>query len=121
MLHRYSAGATATLPQTVKDAVTPEQLSRITSTPQELASPDLAARLQKRLRTSCHRARVLLRRPWRALRQALAGAIGDVFLVATKAIAVAFVATLFLKEIPMKDYQPADATKEQSVSLATDD
>ena len=56
-----------------------------------------------------------------ALRQALAGAIGDVFLVALVAIAVAFAATLFVKEIPLKGYQPSDATKEHPASLATDD
>ena len=40
------------------------------------------------------------------LRGALASAIGDVFLVALFGIAVSFVVTAFIKEVPLQDRKP---------------
>ena len=41
-----------------------------------------------------------------ALRETLASAIGDVFLVVTVALAVSFVVTMFLKEVPLRTRRP---------------
>ena len=47
-----------------------------------------------------------------AVRSALAAAISDVFLVSASTVALAFVATLFLKEVPLRGRRSVPAPAE---------
>ena len=71
--------------------------------PQALVNPEALDRLRAGFRTP---GRTGARRSWRKLlaaqRETLASAIGEVFVFAAGALAVAFVVTIFLPEIPLR-------------------
>lgn len=94
MVSRFKSGLSTSLP--------PESLDRVVTgagaNPNALVDPGSLSRLRESLSSFPPD---VVERVLGGLRTALAGAIGDVFLVTFVVIAVALVAVLFIKEIPL--------------------
>ncbi len=110
MASRFASELPAMLPETVKQALPPDTLSGLTSNPQALVNPDAMANLQETFDKLGPQGADLMQQLMHALRGALATSITAVFLVGVVAVALGFVATLFLKELPLqKRYQIEEA------------
>ena len=110
MASRFASELPAMLPETVKQALPPDTLSGLTSNPQALVNPDAMANLQETFDKLGPQGADLMQQLMHALRGALATSITEVFLVGVVAVALGFVATLFLKELPLqKRYQIEEA------------
>ncbi|MBI4338089.1 MAG: MFS transporter [Chloroflexi bacterium] len=102
MTTRFDTHLAAALSPAIRQAMPPERLAELSSNPQALMSPGAIARLQGELAQLGPQGVALGQQLIAGLREALASAIGDVFLVAVAAVLAAWVITLFLKEIPLK-------------------
>ena len=110
MASRFASELPAMLPETVKQALPPDTLSGLTSNPQALVNPDAMANLQETFDKLGPQGADLMQQLMHGLRGALATSITAVFLVGVVAVALGFVATLFLKELPLqKRYQIEEA------------
>ena len=102
MASRFASGLSASLPTAVKDALPPGGLYDLTNNPQVMMNPDALAGLQAMFSQQGPRSAELASQLLQALRSALASAIGDIFVISLAVVAVAFVATAFLREIPLQ-------------------
>lgn len=102
MARQFAAGFRASLPANAAEALGPDRIASVTDNPQVLVNPEALANLQRSFAEAGPDGAALADQVLVGLRQALAGAIGDIFLVATAALGLAFVATLFLKEVPLR-------------------
>ena len=110
MASRFASELPAMLPETVKRELSPDTLSGLTSNPQALVNPDAMANLQETFDKLGPQGADLMQQLMHGLRGALATSITEVFLVGVVAVALGFVATLFLKELPLqKRYQIEEA------------
>jgi EmrB/QacA subfamily drug resistance transporter len=102
MVSQFSHNLASGLPPAVKAALPPEQLAKLGGSPQALMKPDTMTSLQSTFAQAGPQGAALGQQFIQALRGALASAIDHVFLVGLGAIALGFLATLFLKELPLK-------------------
>ncbi len=102
MAGRFAAGLNDSLPPNVKDAIPEEQLTEMSNNPQALVNPDALSSLKAELAGRGEEGAEILSGLLAALRETLASAISDVFVFAAITLAVGFVATLFLKEMPLR-------------------
>jgi hypothetical protein len=102
MASRFSSGLAASLSPAVREAIPPEQLAALRDNPQALMNPDALRSLSDSLGQIGTGGAEIAQQLLEATRLALASAIGDVFLVATAAVAVGLVVSLFLKELPLQ-------------------
>jgi hypothetical protein len=94
------------------------QLSELARNPQALVSPEAQAQLQAGFNSSGAQGAEFLQQLMAALRLALASAIDYVFLISLLVVAVAWVATVFMKESPQTEWgQPRE---ERGASPADD-
>lgn len=98
MAHRFAASIHATLPAAVAQALPPGRLTQIEGNPQALLSPDALAGLQSSLGSQGPEVGEQL---VHALREGMATAISDTFLISFGVLAAAFLVTIFLKEAPL--------------------
>ena len=78
----------------------------MSNNPQALVNPEALDQLQAGFADRGPQGAEMLDQLLATLRETLATAIGDVFLLVTGALAVAFVVTIFLKEIPLRTQRP---------------
>jgi EmrB/QacA subfamily drug resistance transporter len=100
MSRRFVSEFLSRVPPEVSSVISSSELSALAQNPQALISPQAQVQLQAQLSragVSADFNRVL-----QVLRESLALAIGEVFLVATAITVVAFIINLFIKEIPLK-------------------
>jgi len=102
MANRFASGLGTQLPASVKEALPAGALSELSSNPQALMSPDALASLEDMFSGLGAQGAEMMQQLMQALREALAGAITDVFLLGLATVAVAFTISIFLKEIPLK-------------------
>ncbi len=108
MTNRYGAALANAMPQQVAGAVPPELLGRLQESPQMLVDPSATAALAGAFSRLGPNGAALLEQVLTGVRSALrppsalVAAISDVFLVSAGVTALAFVATLFLKEVPLR-------------------
>ena len=109
MTNRFGAALTDAVPQQVAGAVPPELLGRLQESPQMLVDPSATAALAGAFARLGPNGAAMLEQVLNGVRSALAAAISDVFLVSASVIALAFVATLFLKEVPLRGRRSVSA------------
>ena len=111
MAGRFSTKLTASLTPEIREAVPAEQLAALSSNPQSVVNPDALASLKAALGEAGDRGGELAQDLLAMLRESLASAITDVFLVTTVIALAAMLVTLFLKEIPLRGTGPTGGGK----------
>jgi hypothetical protein len=101
MNNRFASELAIRIPASVKAAIPQDQLASLAN-PQALVNPQIQAQLQGALSKLGPQGQTLLSQILLALREALASAIAECFLIAMFIVIVALVVTLFLKEIPLR-------------------
>jgi EmrB/QacA subfamily drug resistance transporter len=86
----------------VPPGIPPGMLSELTHNPEALMNPDALDELRDALSELGPQGLQVADQVVHALREALAMSISDVFVIGLAAVGVAFVVTLFLKEVPLK-------------------
>jgi EmrB/QacA subfamily drug resistance transporter len=102
MNNRFAADFLGGLPQAVKSVVPASQLDSLAHNPEALMSPEIQGQLQGIIGQLGEQGAVLLQQVMDTLRQALAGAIGEVFLYALSFAVVAFIINFFIREMPLR-------------------
>ncbi|MBI4304781.1 MAG: hypothetical protein HY678_00530, partial [Chloroflexi bacterium] len=104
MVSRFKAAVAASMPAEAAPLLSNGPVARFTDNPNALVDPNALRGFREVLASAPPEvaARVL-----EALRVSLAGAIGDVFIVTFFVIAGAFLITIALKEVPLRQRAPA--------------
>ncbi len=102
MASRFAAGLSDSLPAEVRKALPEKQLAEMSNNPQALVNPEALAGLKASLTDSGEQGTEVLASLLMTLRESLAGAISDVFVLGAITLAIGFVATIFLKEVPLR-------------------
>lgn len=102
MTNRFEHALATTMPQELTSAVPASLLNNLAERPQTLVDPKVIADLATSFSRSVPNGMVLLDQVLAHVRTSLAAAISDIFVVSTCVVALAFIATLFLKEIPLQ-------------------
>ena len=102
MANRFESAMSSTIPPEVAQAVPPEVLAGLKDNHQALVNPDALASLEASLSQLGPQGAGLSEPLLQGLRQALASAIGDVFVVSLGVVSAAFLVTLLFKQIPLK-------------------
>ena len=102
MASRFAAGLSNSLPAEVRKALPEKQLAEMSNNPQALVNPEALAGLKASLADSGEQGTEVLASLLMTLRESLAGAISDVFVLGAVTLAIGFVATIFLKEVPLR-------------------
>ena len=108
MTNRFNSGFDANLPATLKQRIPPEQLAALKN-PQLLLSHDATNKIHDSFAAFGAQSDVLFNQLMLALRQSLATAITSLFFAAMIAMVLAFVAVIFLKEIPLRKTNAPEA------------
>lgn len=106
MANRFANGLDDALPPPIRQALPEGQLAEMSNNPQALVNPEALDQLQAGFADRGPQGAEMLEQLLTALRETLASAIGDVFLLVTVALAIAFAVTLFLKEVPLRTRRP---------------
>ena len=101
MASRFASGVSERLTPAVEEALSPGGLTDLINKPQVLVNPEALAGLRATFDRLGPQGSDLAEHLVGALRGSLAAATSDVFLVGVAVIAAAFVATMFLREIPL--------------------
>ena len=118
MASRFASGLSASLSPSVRQAIPPNVLSDLSDNPQALVNPNALESLQATLGELGPRGADLAQQLLLALRTTLASAIGDVFLVSVVTVAVAFGATMFMRDLPLRGRKPLGADPRPSTEVA---
>jgi len=102
MSNRLASEFTTKLPEAVRTLIPPELLYSITHNAQVLVSPEAQAQLQAVFSGMGQQGVVLYDQALQTLREALNSGLSQIFQVAFVMIVLAFIANLFLKEIPLR-------------------
>ncbi len=113
MANRFAAGLDDALPPAVRETLPEGQLAQMSNNPQALVNPEALEQLQAGFASRGPQGAEMVAQLLTALREALASAIGDVFLLVTGALAIAFVVTIFLKEVPLRTRRPGAPRSEK--------
>ena len=106
MANRFAAGLQDALPPEIRQAVPAEQLARMEENPQALVNPQALDALRAGFAERGPQGAAILDQLLAALRETLASAIGAVFVVVAGALVIAFVVTIFLREVPLRGRGP---------------
>jgi EmrB/QacA subfamily drug resistance transporter len=102
MTSRFASSMSAALSPALKAALPPGRLADLSNNPEQLVAPDAAASLRETFAGAGPQSAELAGQFLLTLRSTLALVIGDIFLIAMLVSALALVATLFLKEVPLR-------------------
>lgn len=100
--NRFSAGLKDSLPPAIRQAIPEGRLEEMGNNPQALVNPEALEGLRAGFGFAGGRGEEIVEQLIASLRDALASAISEVFLMVAGALGVAFVVTIFLKEIPLR-------------------
>ena len=101
MITRFQTAFMAHLPDTIKQVVPPERLALLRN-PQVLLAPGATAQIQQSFVAFGPQGQALFQQLMEVIRTSLSDAITSLFLVSMSAMVLAFLVTLFLKEIPLR-------------------
>lgn len=102
MVRQFKSGMQTNLPDEAFTAVPPRLLEGIIDNPNALVSPEASADLMARFAATGDSGAALGVKVFEAIRESLAGAIGDVFFLAFLFVLVALVAAAFIREVPLR-------------------
>jgi len=101
MTNQFQSALGSNMPAALSRAVPPDKLAALKN-PQVLLAPGAAAKIQHAFAAFGAQGAVLFGQLMHAIRVSLASAISEVFLVGAGAMALALLATFFLREIPLR-------------------
>jgi EmrB/QacA subfamily drug resistance transporter len=104
--NRFSSELLNSLPEKVRTTVPPELLASLTDNPQALVSTQAQGQLQDSLNQMGLQGSGLAEQLLNGLRQALASSIAQVFLISMVIVLLAFIASFFMKELPLQQHKP---------------
>ena len=102
LTNRFSANLLESVSPGVETVLTPDRLNALARNPQELVNADAQAGLRQVFADAGPQGVGLLEPLLETLRSSLSAAIADVFSISVIVIIIAIVATLFLKEVPLR-------------------
>ena len=102
MNNRFATELLGRLPETVKQAIPTETLTAMAHNPQALINPEAQMQLQGMLGQPGMQGAALYEQLMQVLRQALATAMSEVFLLALAFTLAGVIVTIFLKEITLR-------------------
>ncbi len=102
MVRQFKSGMQTNLPDEAFNAVPPRLLEGISENPNVLVSPEASESLLSAFAASGDSGAALGAKVVEAIRESLAGAIGDVFFLAFLFVLVALVAAAFIREVPLR-------------------
>lgn len=102
MVRQFKNGMQENLPDEAFEVVPPQLLDQITSNPNALLSPEGTESLRDAFAASGDSGIVLGNQVFAAIRESLAGGIGDVFFLAFIFVVIAVIATAFIREVPLR-------------------
>jgi EmrB/QacA subfamily drug resistance transporter len=100
--NRFAASFRDALPPVVKASISEEKLNLLVRNPQALVSAEAQIQLKNMFEMLGTQGTTIFEQVLQALRQSLSSALSEVFLVGVGVLAIAFVANLFIKEIPLR-------------------
>ena len=109
---RFASNVETLLPAGVRQALSPDVLSQMSSNPEALVDPHAVSKLQEIFDGLGPQGADLMQQLMHALREALAMAISDIFLLAVAAVAVGLIATALFREIPLRKHFGAEGIEE---------
>jgi MFS family permease len=101
MTNQFQSALGSNMPAALTRAIPPDRLAALQN-PQVLLAPGVAAKIQRAFAAFGAHGAVLFEQLMHAIRVSLASAITELFLVGAGALALAFLATFFLREIPLR-------------------
>lgn len=101
MTNRFHDALQANIPALLKQVMPPDKLAALQS-PQALLSPEATARLQQGFAALGPQGQELARQFMQAIRVSLADAISSLFVIGAGLLILALIATIFLREIPLR-------------------
>lgn len=102
MVRQFKDGMQVNLPDEVSEAVPYQLLDQITSNPNALLSPEGTRGLKATFAATGESGIALGNHVFGAIRESLAGAIGDVFFLSLLLLLVGIAATAFIREVPLR-------------------
>ena len=109
MTNRFQSAFTANMPAALARSVPPDRLALLQN-PQVLLAPEATAQIQQAFGALGPQGQAIFQQLMVVLRESLSSAITGLFMVSFAAMVLAFFATLFLKEIPLrKSHHPGEA------------
>ena len=105
---RFAKGIDTSLPRAVSEAIPLETVGNIAENPRVLVNPDALTALRESFSAAGPDGVLLADQLIQTLRESLASAIGDIFVISVAATLSALVVTLFLKEVPLRGRTPAE-------------
>jgi EmrB/QacA subfamily drug resistance transporter len=102
MNNRFAGEFITRLPEAVRAMIPAPQLNSLAHNPEALLSPEVQGQIQGIVGQLGQQGAVLLQQVEEGLRQALSGAIAEVFFYGMAAVALAFVINLFIREVPLR-------------------
>lgn len=106
MANRFAAGLRESLPPALMQALPQDQLARMEENPQALVNPEALEALRAGFAERGPRGEATLGQLIATLQETLASAISTVFVVVAGALGIAFVVTIFLREVPLRGRGP---------------
>ena len=106
MANRFAAGLRESLPPTLMQALPQDQLARMEENPQALVNPEALESLRTGFADRGPQGEAILAELIASLQTTLASAISTVFVVVAGALGIAFVVTIFLREVPLRGRGP---------------
>ena len=114
MVRRFKDGMEDNLPSEALEAVPPQLLNQITGNPNALLNPEASDNLINTFAASGESGIAIGTQVLGAIRGSLAGAIGDVFFLCFIFVALAVVATAFIREVPLRGRVKSSSVNSQS-------
>ena len=106
MANRFAAGLRDSLPPALRQALPQDQLARMEENPQALVNPEALEALRVGFAERGPQGEAILAELIATLQETLASAISSVFVVVAVALGIAFVVTIFLREVPLRGRGP---------------
>ena len=114
LTNRFSSNFMGSVSPEVERVLTTDRLNALARNPQELVNAEAQAGLRQVFADAGPQGVGLLEPLLETLRSSLSAAISDVFSISVVVIIIAIVATLFLKEVPLRGRRPAKVETEEA-------
>lgn len=120
MVRRFKDGMAQNLPSEASEYVPPQLLDQITGNPNALLSPEASDNLTNAFAASGESGALIGAQVVGAIRESLAGAVGDVFFLCFIFVLFAVVATAFIREVPLRGRKSSQPQEEKSCKPIAD-
>ena len=104
MASRFSSRFSEAVPDSMAQAIGVGQLQALQSNPQALVNPDALAGLRAEIEGASPQGAAMVDQLLAIMKSSLSQAIGDVFLISVGVVALAFVATIFLRRSSVESH-----------------